>query len=87
MGVTLAIHDAVTLANWISTLEFATVDSLERVFKKYRAERHPVAKEAFKSSQMFMRNLGKARREQNSGTVYYDTWIGFNHYRYFFCFI
>ncbi|KAG0333144.1 hypothetical protein BG000_009443, partial [Podila horticola] len=59
MGATLAIHDAVTLANWISTLEFATVDNLERMFKKYRAERHPVAKEAFKSSQMFMRNLGK----------------------------
>ncbi|KAF9314082.1 hypothetical protein BG003_004545 [Podila horticola] len=41
MGVTLAIHDAVTLANWISTLEFATVDSLERVFKKETMKRLP----------------------------------------------
>ncbi|KAG0009756.1 hypothetical protein BGZ82_003883, partial [Podila clonocystis] len=59
MGATLAMHDAVTLTNWISTLDLATVDNLERVFKKYRSERLPVAKEAFKSGQMFTRNFGK----------------------------
>lgn len=63
-GAILLMHDAVTLANWISTLEFASVNNLERVFKKYHAERHPIAKEAFKSSQLFTKNLGKVRRAQ-----------------------
>jgi len=58
-GATIAMHDAVTLANWISTLSFPTVKDLNRVFKEYKAERYPVAKDAFESSQMFTKNLGK----------------------------
>ncbi|KAF8985502.1 hypothetical protein BGZ52_010523 [Haplosporangium bisporale] len=54
-----AIHDAVTLANWLSTLRVADDEGIEAVFKEYRAERYPVAMEAFKSSQMFTHNLGK----------------------------
>ncbi|KAG0029853.1 hypothetical protein BGZ81_003343 [Podila clonocystis] len=59
MGAILAMHDAVTLSNWIPTLDLATVENLERVFRKYRSERLPVANEALKSSQMFMRIFGK----------------------------
>ncbi|KFH70608.1 hypothetical protein MVEG_03458 [Podila verticillata NRRL 6337] len=55
-----AIHDAVTLANWLSTLRVADDEGIEAVFKEYRAERYPVAMEAFKSSQMFTHNLGKS---------------------------
>ncbi|KAG0349977.1 hypothetical protein BG005_010496 [Podila minutissima] len=59
VGALMAMHDAVALANWISTLRLPSVSDLEDVFKEYRAERHPVAKEAFERSQLFTKNLGK----------------------------
>ncbi|KAG0022377.1 hypothetical protein BGZ81_008549 [Podila clonocystis] len=59
VGALMAMHDAVTLANWISTLRLPSVSDLEDVFKEYRAERYPVAKEAFERSQLFTKNLGK----------------------------
>lgn len=62
LGAVTAIHDAVTLANWLSTLRLATEEDVEKTFKEYRAERYPVAKEAFVTSQMFIRNLGKVKR-------------------------
>lgn len=58
-GATTAIHDAVTLTNWLSTLQTTRGKDIEQVFKKYREERYPVAKAAFEASQMFTRNLGK----------------------------
>ncbi|KAF8996473.1 hypothetical protein BGZ52_011379 [Haplosporangium bisporale] len=58
-GALTAMHDAVTLANWINTLRSSTVSDLDKVFKEYRAERHPVAKEAFDTSKMFAKNIGK----------------------------
>lgn len=61
-GAVRAIDDAVTLANWISTLRMASEEDIEKVFKEYRAERYPIAKEAFVESQMFSRNLGKVAR-------------------------
>ncbi|KAG0024980.1 hypothetical protein BGZ82_010279 [Podila clonocystis] len=57
-GIT-AIHEAVTLANWLSTLRFAGPKDVENVFKEYRAERYPVPKANFESSQLFIRNMGK----------------------------
>ncbi|KAF9368224.1 hypothetical protein CPC16_005572, partial [Podila verticillata] len=54
-----AIHDAVTLANWLSTLRSAGQKEVEKVFKEYRTERYPVAKVAFETSQMFTHNFGK----------------------------
>ncbi|KAF9369227.1 hypothetical protein CPC16_004671, partial [Podila verticillata] len=51
VGAITAIHDAVTLANWISTPSLPTVPELETVFEEYRAERRPVAHKAFESSQ------------------------------------
>lgn len=53
------MHDAVTLANWFSTLRMAREKDILNVFKEYRAERLPVVKDAFKSSQMLTKNLGK----------------------------
>jgi hypothetical protein len=58
-GAVTAMHDAVTLANWISTLRFPSITDLDQVFKEYRAERYPVAKEAFETSQMFTKMAGK----------------------------
>ncbi|KAG0337102.1 hypothetical protein BG000_005832 [Podila horticola] len=58
-GAVLAIHGAVTLANWFSTLQLATDEDLNKIFEEYRTERYPVAKEAFVTSQMSIRNLGK----------------------------
>ncbi|KAG0029856.1 hypothetical protein BGZ81_003346 [Podila clonocystis] len=59
LGAVTAIHDAVTLANWLSTLRLATEEDITNVFKKYRAERFPVAKANFVASQGFVKNLGK----------------------------
>ncbi|KAG0024960.1 hypothetical protein BGZ81_007528 [Podila clonocystis] len=58
-GAINAIHDAVTLANWLSTLQSAGAEEVRKVFKEYRAERYPLVKDAFESSQMFTKNLGK----------------------------
>ncbi|KAG0325372.1 hypothetical protein BG000_001835 [Podila horticola] len=58
-GAICAIHDAATLSNWISTLRVAGEKDIEKVFREYRAERYPVAKAAFESSQLFTRNMGK----------------------------
>lgn len=32
---------------------------LKKIFKEYRAERYPIVKQAFETSQMFSRNIGK----------------------------
>lgn len=58
-GAQTAMHDAAALANWICTLRLPTVKDLNKVFKEYRAERYPVAKEAFETSQMFTKMAGK----------------------------
>ncbi|KAG0023643.1 hypothetical protein BGZ81_008052, partial [Podila clonocystis] len=50
-GAVTAMHDAAALSNWISTLRFPSMTDLDQVFKEYRAERYPVAKEAFETSQ------------------------------------
>ncbi|KFH70619.1 hypothetical protein MVEG_03469 [Podila verticillata NRRL 6337] len=59
LGGIHAIHDAVALANWMSTLRSAEEEKLGKVFKKYRTERYPVVKAAFETSQMFTHNIGK----------------------------
>ncbi|KAF8982019.1 hypothetical protein BGZ52_002274 [Haplosporangium bisporale] len=67
-GAVRAIDDAVTLANWLSTLRMASEEDIENVFKEYRAERYPIAKEAFVESQMFSRNLGKRYSIRNQAS-------------------
>ncbi|KAG0330504.1 hypothetical protein BG004_002098, partial [Podila humilis] len=59
VGATNAMHDAVTLANWLTTLRCPDVKELETVFEEYRKERYPVVKTAFAHSQFFRINFGK----------------------------
>ncbi|KAG0335239.1 hypothetical protein BG004_000077 [Podila humilis] len=59
VGATNAMHDAVTLANWLTTLRCPDVKELETVFEEYRKERYPVAKAAYENSQFFRHNVGK----------------------------
>lgn len=61
VGAVIAMHDAVALANWLSTLRLADDKGIDKVFKEYRAERYPVAKEDLETSRMFIRNLGKVK--------------------------
>ncbi|KAG0092244.1 hypothetical protein BGZ93_008407 [Podila epicladia] len=56
-GAVTAMHDAVALANWICSLKSKGVPELETIFKEYKAERYPIAKESFAYSQQ-MRNIG-----------------------------
>ncbi|KAF8981041.1 hypothetical protein BGZ52_003347 [Haplosporangium bisporale] len=60
-GALTAMHDAVTLANWINTIETPSMYYLKKIFKEYRAERYPIVKQAFETSQMFSRNIGKGK--------------------------
>ncbi|KAF9431016.1 hypothetical protein BGZ94_000483, partial [Podila epigama] len=69
VGASHAMLDAVTLANWISTLRYPEQDDLTEIFKEYRKERYPVAKEAFATSQMFRMSLGKDIPSQMTRSV------------------
>lgn len=70
VGAVIAMHDAVALANWLSTLRLADDKGIDKVFKEYRAERYPVAKEAFETSRMFIRNLGKVKRSKKRNMIW-----------------
>ncbi|KAF9212614.1 hypothetical protein BGZ59_006516 [Podila verticillata] len=59
-GALTAMHDAIALANWIATLQSKDFSKVEAIFKEYQAERLPVAKEAYETSQLFTKNLGKS---------------------------
>ena len=59
LGGIHAIHDAVALANWFSTLRFADEEKIGKVFKEYQTERYPVVKATFETSQMLTYNYGK----------------------------
>ncbi|KAG0362914.1 hypothetical protein BGX24_005037, partial [Mortierella sp. AD032] len=53
-GATNAVHDAVTIANWIHALPpNPTKQDIENYFEEYKKERLPKAKEAYDSSRMF----------------------------------
>lgn len=53
------MHDAVAIANWLNTVRSPSVTDLNIVFKEYKAERYPIAKEAFDSSQALAGKLTK----------------------------
>lgn len=55
------MHDAVALANWICSLESTKLSEIESVFQEYQAERLPIAKQTFATSQMFSKMGGKVR--------------------------
>ncbi|KAF9905005.1 hypothetical protein EC991_002068 [Linnemannia zychae] len=53
-GATNAVHDAITIANWIHALPpNPTKQEIESYFEEYKKERLPKAKVAFDSSRMF----------------------------------
>ncbi|KAG0029857.1 hypothetical protein BGZ81_003347 [Podila clonocystis] len=54
-----AIHDAVAIANWLNTVRSPSVTDLNIAFKEYKAERYPIAKDAFDSSQALASKLTK----------------------------
>ncbi|KAG0342032.1 hypothetical protein BG000_007225 [Podila horticola] len=58
-GALSAMHDAVALANWICSLESTKLSEIESVFQEYQAERLPIAKQTFATSQMFSKMGGK----------------------------
>ncbi|KAG0321945.1 hypothetical protein BG000_003063 [Podila horticola] len=58
-GALTAIHDAVALANWISTLHKPRLADIDGVFAEYQAERLPVAKEAVGTTKFFKSMGGK----------------------------
>lgn len=62
-GAVSAIHDAVTLANWIATLKSKSLPEVETIFKEYYTERYPVAKAAFKTSQQFSKLMTKVKKK------------------------
>lgn len=60
-GALTAMHDAVALANWICTLQTKALPEIEAIFKEYRKERYPIAKDMFATSKMMRYTGGKVR--------------------------
>ncbi|KAG0029271.1 hypothetical protein BGZ81_003978 [Podila clonocystis] len=58
-GALSAIHDAIALSNWISTLETKELSEIKQIFTEYYKERYPVVKENFERSQIFSKLPGK----------------------------
>ncbi|KAF9302499.1 hypothetical protein BGZ74_005260 [Mortierella antarctica] len=58
-GALTAMHDAVALANWISSLKGTSLAHVKPIFKEYYAERFPIAKETFATSQLMSKIPGK----------------------------
>lgn len=56
-----AIHDAVALANWISTLHKPKLEDIEAIFAEYQAERLPFSKEAVETTKFF-KSMGRKVR-------------------------
>ncbi|KAF9370612.1 hypothetical protein CPB97_002612 [Podila verticillata] len=68
-GAATAMQDAVTLANWINSLDSWGVYDLNPVFKEYRNERYPIVKGEFETSQGFTSILGKDLRSVTTRAV------------------
>lgn len=66
------MHDAVTLANWIATLQTKDRDELNVIFKEYYEERYPVAKAGYATSQMFSRLGAKVSNVVQDDTLPLD---------------
>ncbi|KAF9927652.1 hypothetical protein FBU30_002991 [Linnemannia zychae] len=59
-GAANAIHDAITIANWIYALPPSpSTEDIEKYFEEYKKERLPKAKAAYNSSQMFHNIIAK----------------------------
>ncbi|KAF9300973.1 hypothetical protein BGZ74_007294 [Mortierella antarctica] len=58
-GALSAMHDAVALANWISTLQKPKLADVEAVFAEYQTERLPAVQEAAATTRLFKRMGGQ----------------------------
>ncbi|KAF9337521.1 hypothetical protein BG006_004347 [Podila minutissima] len=58
-GALTAMHDAVALANWISTLQKPKLADVEAVFAEYQTERLPAVQEAAATTRLFKRMGGQ----------------------------
>lgn len=67
-GAMTAIQDAVALANWISTLQAPTLLDIEAIFKEYKAERYPAAKQAVSITQLF-KGVGEKVNVRPNSTI------------------
>lgn len=61
LGATTAMHDAVSLANWINVLPSLDVLAVEKIFNEYYLERYPAAINAYEGTQMFSISNQKVR--------------------------
>ncbi|KAF9427723.1 hypothetical protein BGZ94_004325 [Podila epigama] len=57
-GYSATTHGAVTLANWIVTMQSSSQTEVDVVFKEYYEECHPAAKEALQASQWMTQVTG-----------------------------
>lgn len=58
-GATTAIHDAIVLANYLSTLKTNEIRSITSLFQQYQDERAPLAKDAVAASASMSKLVGK----------------------------
>ncbi|KAF9308745.1 hypothetical protein BG003_010679 [Podila horticola] len=69
-GAAIAMQDAVTLANWIASMDsWSVYYHLDPAFKEYRAERYPAVQNEFETSQGFTSILGKDLRSVTTRAV------------------
>jgi hypothetical protein len=61
-GATTAIHDAIVLANYLSTLKNNDIRSITSLFQQYQDERTPLAKDAVAASAAMAKLIGKVTK-------------------------
>ncbi|KAG0248160.1 hypothetical protein BG011_000413 [Mortierella polycephala] len=54
-GALLAMHDAIALANWINVLPSTSIKNTAMIFRAYKNERYPAAREAYDNGHMMAR--------------------------------
>ncbi|KAG0363526.1 hypothetical protein BGZ54_008122 [Gamsiella multidivaricata] len=59
LGATTAIHDAIVLGNYLSTLRTNNIDDITSIFLQYQEERTPMVKDAIAASSAFAKLIGK----------------------------
>ncbi|KAG0082904.1 hypothetical protein BGZ92_011257 [Podila epicladia] len=59
-GAVNAMQDAIVLANMISSLGTKDVKDIENIFKAYRAERRPLARDSYKMSRTLSKTIEKS---------------------------
>jgi len=58
--------DAVTLGNWITALQDPSIESLEKAFREYKAERYPVVMAAYNNGRLLSKVNAKVSNMMSS---------------------